>query len=403
MQKRVLIVDQYFYPESFRINELGYELVKRGYHVDALVGIPNYPEGKYYKGYGLFSKRRETYKGVNIYRCFQIPRGNSSNLMVSLNYLSYLFCASLWILFFFSLRKKYDVVIGFQLSPITQVIPGILLKKIRGSKMLTWVQDIWPDSITDNTSEKQNKVLLPILNSVTEYVYRNSDLLLVSSKKMNSLICRSEDYSSKIIYVPNWCDDFSVSKEKLEIDLPKGFNIMMAGNLGEGIGPDDVINLIKELSDLKDVNFLFAGAGSREIYMKEKVKEFNLPNVYFLGRFPYHVMGEIYNIADALLLTLKQTDLLHLDVTVPSRLQAYMSSGKPVYAMIGSGAREVIELSDCGFVVDAGDYKGLAGVIRNTYMNSDLLKEKGVNARMTFEKEFTLERGVERFEQLINI
>lgn len=401
MQKRVLIVDQYFYPESFRINELGYELVKRGYHVDALVGIPNYPGGKYYKGYGLFSKRLETYEGVNIYRCFQIPRGNSSNLMMSLNYLSYLICASFWILFFFSFKKKYDVVIGFQMSPITQVIPGILLKKIRGSKMLTWVQDIWPDSITDNTSEKQNKVLLPILNTVTEFVYKNSDLLLVSSQRMDSLVCRLRNYSSKIEYVPNWCDDFSSSNEKLNIDLPKGFNIMMAGNLGEGIGPDDVINLINELSDLNDINFLFAGAGSREDYLKEKIKALGLSNVYFLGRFQYQKMGAVYELADALLLTLKQTNQLHLDVTVPSRLQAYMSSGKPVYAMIGSGAREVIESSDCGFVVDAGDYKSLASIIRETYMDQDLLKRKGFNARKIFEQEFTLEIGVNHFEQLI--
>ena len=65
-RKRVLIVSQYFYPESFRINELAYELVKRDYHVDVLTSIPNYPEGKYYKGYGLFRKRKEVYNGVTV-------------------------------------------------------------------------------------------------------------------------------------------------------------------------------------------------------------------------------------------------------------------------------------------------------------------------------------------------
>ena len=112
-------------------------------------------------------------------------------------------------------------------------------------------------------------------------------------------------------------------------------------------------------------------------------------------------MGAVYELADALLLTLKQTNQLHLDVTVPSRLQAYMSSGKPVYAMIGSGAREVIESSDCGFVVEAGDYKSLASIISETYKDQDLLKRKGFNARKTFEQEFTLEIGVDHFEQLI--
>lgn len=44
-KKRVLLVTQYFYPENFKSNDLAFELVKRGYEVDALVGIPNYPEG----------------------------------------------------------------------------------------------------------------------------------------------------------------------------------------------------------------------------------------------------------------------------------------------------------------------------------------------------------------------
>ena len=57
--KRVLLITQYFYPENFKSNELFFELAKRGYKVDALVGIPNYPEGHYYRGYGLFSKRYE--------------------------------------------------------------------------------------------------------------------------------------------------------------------------------------------------------------------------------------------------------------------------------------------------------------------------------------------------------
>ena len=165
-QKRILIVTQYYYPESFRINELGKELVSRGYHVDALVGIPNYPEGKYFKGYGLFSKRIENVNGVTVYRCFQFPRGaKASNLRLSLNYLSYMVCACMWILFYFSFRKKYDAVIAFEPSPITLIVPACLLGIIRGTKVLSWIQDIWPDSITHRTSERQSKLLTPPLTA----------------------------------------------------------------------------------------------------------------------------------------------------------------------------------------------------------------------------------------------
>lgn len=401
--KRVLIVTQYFYPESFRINELGYELVKRGYHVDALVGLPNYPQGRYYKGYGIFGKRYEKVKGVGIYRVFQFARGRkASNLQLSINYLSYVLSAYLWILFFFIFKKKYDAIIGFQMSPITQVLPGILLKKLKGGKLITWVQDIWPDSVTDNTSERQSRLIIPILSKITEYVYRNSDKLLITSVGMEKLICRQADYHNKIEYVPNWCDDFYGGERTEDILAPEGFNLMMAGNLGEGIGPDDMIALAEELKDLSDLNVTFVGGGSRLEYMKEQSDIHKLRNIHFWGSFPYSKMGSVYAYADAMLLALKPSAREHLNVTVPSRLQAYMSAGKPVFAMIGSGAASVIEESDCGFVAPAGNYKMLAQHIRDNYKNSALLKQKGENARNAFLKHFTLKTGVDHFEELIN-
>lgn len=370
MKRRVLIIDQYFYPESFRINELGYELAKRGYHVDALVGIPNYPDGNFYDGYGVFRKRTEIHNGVHIYRCFQIPRKKASNLMISLNYLSYLLSASLWILFFFVFKKKYNAIIGFQMSPITQVIPGILLKKLRGTKMLTWVQDIWPDSIIDNTSPKQNKLLLPILDKITEYVYKNSDKLLISSKGMKRMICRNNDYSDKIEYTPNWCDDFFKvkSSEFLIPNMPDGFIIMMAGNIVESLDPVNISKCIELLKNVPDIQFVFIGGGSYKEKMEQMFKDKCIKNAHFYGRFPYDVMPLIYNKADAMLLSLASSNKEHLNVTVPSRLQSYMSAGKPIYAMIGAGAREIIESADCGFVVDSGDYRGLANIILQTYL-----------------------------------
>ena len=75
-QKHILVVSQYFYPEQFRVNDLCSQWVKRGYRVTVLTGIPNYPQGKFYPGYGLCKKRRETYNGVEMIRIPLIPRGS---------------------------------------------------------------------------------------------------------------------------------------------------------------------------------------------------------------------------------------------------------------------------------------------------------------------------------------
>ena len=55
---KVLLVTQYFYPENFKSNDIAFELVKRGYEVTVLTGIPNYPQGCFFQGYGLFSKKK---------------------------------------------------------------------------------------------------------------------------------------------------------------------------------------------------------------------------------------------------------------------------------------------------------------------------------------------------------
>ena len=73
--KRVLICTNHFYPETFRCNDVAFELVRRGYDVTVLTAIPDYPGGKFFEGYGFFRKRKETVNGVKVIRAFIIPSG----------------------------------------------------------------------------------------------------------------------------------------------------------------------------------------------------------------------------------------------------------------------------------------------------------------------------------------
>lgn len=60
---KVLLVTQYFYPENFKSNDIAFELVKRGYEVTVLTGIPNYPQGCFFKDMDCFPKRWRKSKG----------------------------------------------------------------------------------------------------------------------------------------------------------------------------------------------------------------------------------------------------------------------------------------------------------------------------------------------------
>lgn len=126
---KLLIVTPHFYPENFKVNDMAFELQKRGHDVSVMTAIPDYPEGRFYKGYGIFKKRRESINGVKVHRSLIIPRHSGSSFWLAMNYLSYTFFASLKSLWF-GIAKKYDAIIVHEPSPILVGIPAVIIKKI---------------------------------------------------------------------------------------------------------------------------------------------------------------------------------------------------------------------------------------------------------------------------------
>lgn len=402
--KRIIVVTQYIFPENFKSNELVFEMAKRGYHVDVLTGIPNYPDGVYFKGYGLFRRRIEKKDGVNFYRCWQSPRGkNASGIGLGLNYITFVISATLWVLFYFLWKKKYDAIITHEPSPITQLIPACLLGIIRKIPVYSWIMDIWPDAMKNSVSPQLYKLAGPILTNITEWTYRHSDKLLITSKGFEALLCRNADYHDKIIYYPNWSVDMSVNKIGFVApELPKGFRIMLAGNLGEAQNLDAIGECMKLLKEHKEVKWIFVGDGSRKKWLNDFIEDNGLNETAFtLGRFPGSAMPAFFKEADAMLVTLRG-GLIDLDMTVPARVQSYMSAGKPILGMVGKGTIDIIEEGDCGFAVASGDYEALADVIINKVLTDlDGFKQKGINGRKMYEKEFTLDRCIDHLEEIL--
>jgi hypothetical protein len=119
---KILLITQYFYPENFKSNDIAFELAKKGHKVTVLTGLPNYPEGKIYKGYGFFKRRNEEIEGVKVIRSLLIPRSKGGGIRLFLNYFSWAFFASLKA-FFLSFSEKFDALIVHEPSPITQGFP----------------------------------------------------------------------------------------------------------------------------------------------------------------------------------------------------------------------------------------------------------------------------------------
>ena len=147
--------------------------------------------------------------------------------------------------------------------------------------------------------------------------------------------------------------------------------------------------MILSLRDIKDLKWIFIGNGSEKEWLDNFIEANKLSDVAFtLGRFPLEAMPGFFKKANALLVTLR-SGFPHLGMVVPARLQAYMSAGRPVLAMIGNGGADVIKEANCGYAVPAGDYEALATIIRNNVLvNKEAFETLGYNGRCYFEREF---------------
>lgn len=183
-KKHILVVSQYFYPESFRINDMCQEWVKRGYKVTVVTGIPNYPMGKTYDGYGLTKKRHEIWNDIEIYRIPLIPRGSSSIGMM-MNYLSFMVSGVLAGKF---KRIKADYVFSFEVSPMTQVLAGISFAKRLKVPHYLYVQDLWPENVVTVTGVSNPLIIKPI-DKMVDYIYKNTDQIFATSPSFVDAIC----------------------------------------------------------------------------------------------------------------------------------------------------------------------------------------------------------------------
>ncbi|WP_272023216.1 glycosyltransferase family 4 protein [Olleya namhaensis] len=358
---KVLIVSQYFYPENFKVNDIAFDFKKKGYDVTVLTGKPNYPSGKFSEGYSFFKKKYEEIDGVKVYRTPLFPRLNGSGKYLALNYLSFLFFSFFTI--HFRLKGNYDVVFSHHPSPLTSALPAIWCAKKFNAPYINWVLDLWPDSVSANSNIKGG-FIYNSLKKVVSYIYKNSDLILVSSKMFKTSILQNFDIKpSKLAYFPNWAEDVFINKNNLEdnnITLPEGFNVMFAGNLGES---QDFESVLKAASLTKqyNINWILLGDGRKSDWIKQQIKEDNLERVHMLGRHALKTMPSFFKKADAMLVSLKDEPTFAL--TVPAKVQAYMASKKIILGMLNGEGKDLINESESGIAVNAGDFQSLANSV----------------------------------------
>ena len=400
---KILIVTQYYFPESFKSNDLSFELQKRGHEVTVLTGLPNYPEGKMYDGYGVFKNRKQEINGVKVIRSLLLLRGKGGGIRLFLNYFSFAFFASIKA-FFLNFGNKYDAVIVHEPSPITQFYPALLLKKLQNAPVYFWVMDLWPESL-EIAGGVKNKFILNFFKKMVITFYKNSEKILITSKGFKNSIVEKGDFENKLEYFPNWAEDsISEGDQNFPVpDLPVGFKVMFAGNVGEAQDMESIMNSALALKDHSEIKFIIVGDGRKMPFVQDFIEKNNLQKTVFtVGRFPVEAMASFFAKADVMLVSLKDDKIFNL--TVPAKVQAYMSASKPIVAMLNGEGAEIIEEAKCGLSAPAGDSNKLAEtILKMASLPKEELLQMGENSRNFFQANYQLSTCIDNLERILNL
>jgi len=392
MKKHILVIAQYFYPEEFRINDICTEWVKRGYKVTVITGIPNYPQGKYYPGYGLFKGRREIYNGIEIIRIPLIPRGKNP-IMLALNYLSFVVSGFFWKMF---TRIKADFVFIFEVSPMTQALPGVWYAKKRKIPCYLYVQDLWPENVEIITGIT-NKHIIGSIGKMVDYIYGRCTKIFTTSTSFRESISKRGVQIEKIEYWPQYAEDFYLPLEKTSIEeIPDddAFNIIFAGNIGSAQGLDILPKaavLLKKRNLDKKIRINIVGDGRYKETLMTLVNSNNVSNMFnFIAKQPPTRIPQLMACNQAAFLCLTDSPLFAM--TIPAKLQSYLACGIPIIASANGETAHIIKEAKAGVCAPAGDAEKLAEIIIELSSKSgEELKKIGNNTKEYCDRNFNRE------------
>lgn len=401
---KVLIITQYFWPESFRINDLALGLKERGHAVTVLTGMPNYPSGRFFPGYGFFSPGQETYEGISVLRVPLFPRGQGQRWRLAMNFFSFAVFASL--LAPLRCRKEIDLIFVYEPSPVTVGIPAIVLKKLRGAPVLFWVQDLWPESLSA-TGATESRWILGMVESLVQLIYRQCDRILVQSEAFRTPIERLGVKREDIVYFPNSAEPFykplCLDGDAAEhAQMPNGFRVVFGGNIGKAQSFETILEAAELLRDSQDIHWIILGDGRMFSWVHDEVRKRGLDKtVHLLGRFPAESMPTYFALADVLLVTLQRQPIFAL--TIPAKVQSYLACGKPIIAALGGEGARIIQEAGAGLTPMPEDPRALAEAVMEMYrMPEEARRAMGLRGRGYFETHF--ERGLlfDRLEKWMN-
>lgn len=392
--KKLLIIGEAFFPEDFIVNDLAKEWSEKGYHIEVLTRNPSYPFGKVYPGYKNKVYQKTFYDTIPVHRVFVLPGYQKSKFIKVLNYLNFVFLASIIGL---SIGKKFDKVFVYQTGPLTVALPGNLIKIFYRKPLTIWTQDLWPDTVYAY-GFRRTKLLGGFLDSLVSFVYNNADSIAVSCTGFTKKLSKYLKKDRPIIWVPNWpIININSTNPKA---LPGEFNFTFAGNIGKVQNLENVLIGFKSITIKYPYAWLnLVGDGSCLEELKELVQINNIKNVNFVGRRPLDEMPDYFEGSDVLLLSLVDSPIY--EIMIPSKFQTYLNYEKPIFSIMKGEVPRMTEEYCIGYSASPDQIDQItSGFESFLTLDKEQLDLMGRNSKKLLETSFKREQNIQQLTHL---
>ena len=403
MAKRILVVTQHFWPENFRINDIVEGFLQDGLEVDVLCGLPNYPKGEWFDGYGPQGPWEEHYGSAQVFRAKEWPRKGNTSLNIFLNYVSWPLHAAAALN---RLPGGYDAVFCFNTSPVLMCWPAIRYARKHKIPFTNYVLDLWPENLY-SVLPVSNKLLRRIAQGVSDHLYKQADRLIAMSEPLQHRLCeRTGKPKSAVAAIPQYCEDFYAVPQHdaaLEERFAGRFNLVFTGTFTPAQSLDMVLRAVLEAraAGAENLHLLLVGDGMSRESLQTLAQELHAEDaVTFYGSVPAKEVPKFTALADALLISL--SDSPDLGLTVPGKLASYMAAGKPILASMNGAGFAAVQQSGGGLVSPACDQHALAeNMLRLTTMTETDRAALGAKAKEYYLAHYRRAELLRRLETFI--
>ena len=397
---KVLLLNQVFWPDVAATaqhgHDLGRYLAQHGVQVTALASRSLYSET------GKALPREGGVDGIRIVRAGQSRFGKTALAARAFDFVSF-YLAALWRAIWL---PRQDIVVCFTTPPFIAFV-GILLRWLKGTKVVCWTMDLYPDVPVAAGVLRRGSLAHSLFDAVDRFSLRHADRVVVLGRCMQQRLLEKGVDPKRMEVINVWADGDEVSVRPIEGNALRTawqvgdrFVIEYSGNFGIGHDGETMYRAMQATRADDSIRWVIVGGGTKRGELEAFVQAHDIVNAVLKPYQPREALGELLSLGNVHLVSVAEN---FSGLLVPSKFYGVLAAARPVLYV---GPREsevarVIEESKCGLVIEQGDSAGLVKAIETLHADPQLAQAMGRRAREVFERTFTRSHACERWLRLL--